>query len=43
MKLCFGQDELEIKEFTNAYFAGDTDDRKYTSEYVFLFGGTAVS
>uniref|UniRef100_A0A2N9GRF0 CCHC-type domain-containing protein n=1 Tax=Fagus sylvatica TaxID=28930 RepID=A0A2N9GRF0_FAGSY len=43
MKLCFGLDELEIKGFTNADFAGDTDDRKSTSGYVFLFGGTAVS
>jgi hypothetical protein len=43
MKLCFGLDELEIKGFTNADFAGDTDDRKSTSGYVFLFGGTTVS
>ena len=43
MKLCFGLDELEIKGFTDADFAGDTDDRKSTSGYVFLFGGTAVS
>uniref|UniRef100_A0A2N9FQW9 Reverse transcriptase Ty1/copia-type domain-containing protein n=1 Tax=Fagus sylvatica TaxID=28930 RepID=A0A2N9FQW9_FAGSY len=41
--LCFGLDELEIKGFTDADFAGDTDDRKSTSGYVFLFGGTAVS
>uniref|UniRef100_A0A2N9HJG1 Reverse transcriptase Ty1/copia-type domain-containing protein n=1 Tax=Fagus sylvatica TaxID=28930 RepID=A0A2N9HJG1_FAGSY len=43
MKLCFGLDELEIKGFTNADFAGDTNNRKSTSEYVFLFGGTTVS
>uniref|UniRef100_A0A2N9GQ88 Reverse transcriptase Ty1/copia-type domain-containing protein n=1 Tax=Fagus sylvatica TaxID=28930 RepID=A0A2N9GQ88_FAGSY len=43
MKLCFGLDELEIKGFIDANFAGDTDDRKSTSRYVFLFGGTAVS
>uniref|UniRef100_A0A2N9F846 Reverse transcriptase Ty1/copia-type domain-containing protein n=1 Tax=Fagus sylvatica TaxID=28930 RepID=A0A2N9F846_FAGSY len=43
MKLCFGLDELEIKGFTNADFARDTDDRKSTSGYVLLFGGTAVS
>ena len=43
MKLCFGLDELEIKRFTDADFAGDTDDRKSTSRYVFLFGGTVVS
>uniref|UniRef100_A0A2N9EKJ9 CCHC-type domain-containing protein n=1 Tax=Fagus sylvatica TaxID=28930 RepID=A0A2N9EKJ9_FAGSY len=43
MKLCFGLDELEIKGFTDADFAGDTDDRKSTSGYVFLFCGTTVS
>ena len=43
MKFCFGLDELEIKGFTNADFVGDTNDRKSTSEYVFLFGGTTVS
>jgi hypothetical protein len=43
MKSCFGIDELEIKRFTDADFIGDTDDRKYTNGYVFLFGGTAVS
>ena len=43
IKLCFGLDELEIKGFTDADFAGDTDDKKSTSGYVFLFGGTTVS
>ncbi len=43
IKLCFELDELEIKGFTNVDFAGDTDDRKSTNEYVFLFGGTVVS
>ena len=42
MKLCFGLDELEIKGFTDADFTRDTDDRKSTSGYVFLFGGTTV-
>ena len=43
IKLCFELDELEIKGFTDIDFAGDTDDRKSTNEYVFLFGGTVVS
>ena len=43
MKLCFGLNELEIKGFIDADFAGDTNDRKSTSNYVFLFGGTTVS
>uniref|UniRef100_A0A2N9IS84 Retrovirus-related Pol polyprotein from transposon TNT 1-94-like beta-barrel domain-containing protein n=1 Tax=Fagus sylvatica TaxID=28930 RepID=A0A2N9IS84_FAGSY len=42
MKLCFGLDKLEINGFTDADFAGDTDDRKSTRGYVFLFGGTSV-
>ena len=42
MKLCFGLDELEIKGFIDVDFAEDTNDRKSTSEYVFLFGGIMV-
>ena len=43
MKLCFRLDELGIKGFNDADFAEDTDDRKSTNEYAFLFGGTMVS
>jgi hypothetical protein len=43
IKLCFGLSDLKIVGYTDANFVGDTDDRKSTSGYVFLFGGTAVS
>jgi hypothetical protein len=42
MGLCFGLGDLEIAGYTNAYFAGDTNDKKSTSGYVFMFGGTVV-
>lgn len=42
MKLCFGLSDLDIIGYTDADFAGDSDDRKSTSGNVFLFGGTAV-
>ena len=41
--LCFGMSDIEIVGFTNANFAREVDDRKSTSGYVFLFGGTIVS
>jgi hypothetical protein len=43
MGLCFGIRDIEIVGFTDADFAGDIDDRKSTSGYVFLFGGMAIS
>ena len=43
MGLCFGISDLEIAGYTVADFVGDVDDRKSTSGYVFLFGGTTVS
>jgi hypothetical protein len=43
MGLCFGMSDLEIVGFTYVDFVGDADDRKSTSGYVFLFGGTIVS
>ena len=43
MSLCFGMSDLEIVGSTDVGFAGDAYDRKSTSGYVFLFGGTIVS
>jgi hypothetical protein len=43
IKLCFGLSDLKIVGYIDADFAGDTDDRKSTSGYVFLFFGTTVS
>lgn len=37
------EEELELKGYTDSDLAGDLDDRKSTSAYVFLFGGGAVS
>jgi hypothetical protein len=43
MALCFGLEDLKIVGYTDTDFAGDIDDRKYTSGYIFLFRGIAVS
>ena len=37
------QDNEELVAFTDSDYAGDLDDRKNTSGYLFLFGGGAVS
>ncbi|TQD89904.1 hypothetical protein C1H46_024535 [Malus baccata] len=37
------EEELELKGYTDSDLAGDLDDRKSTSAYVFLFDGGAVS
>ena len=36
-------DSLEIEGYSDANFAGDIDDRKSTSGYVFTFAGGAIS
>ena len=36
-------DTLEIEGYSDADFAGDTDDRKSTSGYVFTLVGGAIS
>jgi len=43
IKLCFGISDLKIAGYTHADFAGDANDRKSTSGYVFQFPGIAVS
>jgi hypothetical protein len=43
MGLCFRLEDLNIAGYTNAKFAGDIDDKKSSSGYIFLFGGTVVS
>ena len=36
-------DSLEIKRYSDADFAGDRDDRKSTSGYIFTLAGGAIS
>ncbi len=36
-------DSLEIRGYSDADFAGDKDDRKSTSGYVFTLAGGAIS
>ena len=36
-------DTLEIEGYSNADFAGDIDDRKSTSGYIFTLAGGAIS
>ena len=36
-------DSLEIKEYSDVDFAGDRDDRKSTSGYIFTLAGGAIS
>jgi hypothetical protein len=40
IKLCFGISDLKISRYK---FAGNANDKKSTSGYVFLLGGTIVS
>ena len=40
---CFGLSDLKIVCYTDADFAGDTDYRRSTSGYVFMFGRTTIS
>jgi hypothetical protein len=42
IKLCFGLSDLKIVGYIDANFAGDIDDRRFTSDYVFLFVGPTI-
>jgi len=41
--LCFGGDNTQIMGFCDADYAGDTDDRRSTTGYVFTLNGGGVS
>ncbi|KAG9444911.1 hypothetical protein H6P81_016251 [Aristolochia fimbriata] len=41
--LCFGGNDIDVKGFVDSDHAGDRDNGRSTSGYVFTVGGTAVS
>ena len=41
--ICYGSQELSVKGFTGSDYAGDLDNRRSTSGYVFTLAGGAVS
>ena len=41
--LIYGEDELQVKGYTDQDFQGDPDDKKSTLGYIFTFNGGAVS
>ena len=43
MRICYGSQELSVKGFTDSDYAGDLDNRRSTSGYVFTLAGGAVS
>ena len=43
MFLVFGNGKLQIQGFTDSDFMSDIDDRKSTSENLFIYNGGAVS
>ena len=43
MRICYGSQELTVKGFTDSDYAGDLDNRRSTSGYVFTLAGGAVS
>ncbi|MCO5566392.1 hypothetical protein L7F22_020069 [Adiantum nelumboides] len=43
LRICYGSQELSVKGFTDSDYAGDLDNRRSTSGYVFTLAGGAVS
>jgi hypothetical protein len=43
MRICYGSQELSVKGYTDSDYAGDLDNRRSTSGYVFTMAGGAVS
>jgi len=41
--LCFGGSNISLQGYVDADMAGDRDNRRSTTGYVFTVGGTAVS
>ena len=41
--LCFTGASLKLQGYVNADFAGDIDNRKSTTDFVFNLGGTTIS
>ena len=41
--LCFGGSNISLQGYVDADMAGDKDNRRSTTGYVFIVGGTAVS
>ena len=43
MCICYGSQVLSVKGYTDSDYAGDLDNRRSTSGYVFTLAGGAVS
>ena len=41
--LCFQGKDLQLRGYTDADWAGDVDERKSTSGFIFLLGNSAIS
>ena len=42
-ELCFGGSNIALQGYVDADMAGDRDNRRSTTGYVFIVGGTAIS